>query len=88
MPRLVEELQAAQKKFVASKQIPSPLDDVLASIKKDCLQAAEQGHSSTRVVYLNFVGNVAHVEDFLESEGLVTEDFEVWKGDLMGTVKW
>ena len=88
VPRLVEELQAAQEECFVHEPVLSPLDDVLHSIRVDCLKAARQGHSSTRVVYLNFVGNVTHVKDSLESQGLVTENFEIWKGALLGTVIW
>jgi hypothetical protein len=66
----------------------TPVDVVLKSLEEDCRKAATEGLSSTRAVFLDFVGSADAIQLSLKQRGFVVKDIEIYRGALFVTLSW
>ena len=87
---LADDMRELQKAKQAERALMlvaggTPVDVVLKSLEEDCRKAAAAGLSSTRAVFLDFVGNTDAIQLGLEQHGFLVKEIEISRstfGDL------
>ena len=90
---LADDMRELQKAKQAERALMlvaggTPVDVVLKSLEEDCRKAAAAGLSSTRAVFLDFVGNTDAIQLGLEQHGFLVKEIEIYRGALLVTLAW